>query len=286
LYSRPGRGEAREDCGRVDGWIYSECEHKIRHPIMRSCDRWECPVCYERAASRAARRIEAQWFGKIEAYTREWGHVDERPQHYTWSLSSQQYEYVVGWQDSDAWVAWYKNEAVKAMKRYSVGVFGGVVVVHPWRKKHADGSACEHRECDERHVWVWGPHVHFVGWGRFIPSHQVNGGWIYKHIQDRGSRDIWATCFYQLTHGAIIPGKQAYSWVGLMSSHAMSLVKKVSFWSFDVCPDCGEPIYRDAVDPESGAVVQQNSMRKVEKYYYKVRKKRLKTPHKRRKRWF
>lgn len=285
-YYLPGQGDAKPDCGTVQGWIYSECAHKVRKPIIKSCDRWECPICHDKAARRAATRIEAQWMGKVAAYRNEWGALPTAPQHFTWSHACDQ-RYDASKHLSARWVARYRNAAIAAMKRHSIGLFGGVVVVHPWRKKHDDGSHCESRECEKAHVWDWGPHVHFIGWGRFENPRKLTGsGWVYRHIEDRGQRDIWATAYYQLTHGAIIPGKQAYAWVGLMSNGHVRLVRKVSRWDAQVCPDCGEPLFTDKIDPESGLLVPFMCMRKLTEYYYKIPQRNHKTHKKLKKRWF
>jgi len=163
-------------------------------------------------------------------------------------------------------------------------MYGGVVVVHPWRLKHEeDGSSCERKDCKRYHVWMWGPHVHFIGWGRFARSdkvHKSGRGWVYRAIPDRTGRDIWATCYYQLTHCAVVPGGQSYAWVGLMSTRAVAVVKRERAWEPEVCPVCGELLMTDVYDAEAGCEVPRICLHKREIYQYKVRKKPVKMPEK------
>lgn len=107
------------------------------------------------------------------------------------------------------------------------GVYAGVVIMHLERKRHKDGTECGRHGCTRRHVWIWGPHFHFIGYGFFQRSddfYQSTDGWVYKRIAEKsGTRDIASTAFYVLTHSASFikasTGRSAknYRYVGLFA---------------------------------------------------------------------
>jgi hypothetical protein len=85
------------------------------------------------------------------------------------------------------------------------GAYGGVIVTHIERRKHYDGTECDHENCHKRHRWKWGPHFHYIGYGFMADSDYFHARthWIYKRIEDNGQpRDIRSTAFYLLTHSA------------------------------------------------------------------------------------
>ena len=141
-------------------------------------------------------------------------------------ITKASYEVDLG---KSAWASFYKLYG-QIVNNFN----GGVVDFHPWRKKHDDGSECEFEAytadgqlvtCPQHHVWRWGPHFHFTGYGWFDSSVDVfkATGWVYHKIKDRGNRSVFATVFYQLTHCGVLvdsEGKskgQVLRWIGAFS---------------------------------------------------------------------
>jgi hypothetical protein len=60
----------------------------------------------------------------------------------------------------------FRKAAKDYLERNMRGFWGGVIFFHPWRRRHMDGSECKRKDCHHKHQWVWGPHFHFVGYGR------------------------------------------------------------------------------------------------------------------------
>lgn len=281
-YIRTGTGARTGDnCGEVLGWKYCAEGHECI-PMRKHCDKWTCPVCYEGVATRAAERIRSQWKGKVAAYERLWYNIP-KVRHYTFSCRADQV-YNIKKHSDVGWPARYRKAALRVMQREATGIWGGIVVVHPWRKKHDDNSTCENRACRERHWWVWGPHVHLVGWGNFrrVPRRgsKEEGiykrrmhGWQYHRITDVGTRDIYGTVRYQLTHGAYVEKQHAYAWVGCMTPARIAVERVDKHWVEECCSHCGSPRYHNTVDPENGEVVPMMCWEKVYIYTYKIRDK-------------
>jgi len=114
------------------------------------------------------------------------------------------------------------------LKRHSKdGVYAGTLVLHPWRKRHEDGTECEMKGCRLLHIWVWGPHVHYCGHGFFSSSDKFyeQTGWVYKNIKPKESntRSIKDTVGYLLTHCAVF---REYRSVEVYDS--LNMVKQVT----------------------------------------------------------
>jgi hypothetical protein len=144
------------------------------------------------------------------------------------------------------------------------GVYAGSVFPHPWRFKHHDGTECHDPRCDREHVWIWGPHAHFVGYGYFADSRFIlkRTGVFLKVIQDkkddrRQKRDIVGTLAYELSHvGLWVDGEgeqigPAYTWVGLMAfcKGGGDVLEKTR--EPEICEKCGAPVMEYAIKKDS-----------------------------------
>lgn len=201
---RTGSGEISHDwCGMIRNFVAcSSPSHHGSKPIHMSCKRLSCPLCYEDACTRAAHRAEDRVVGMKKAWMREGVNVG-RIRHVEWSPSPR--DWPRDRVESDGGKAFIKEWA-RVFKSHSKH-FGGVRIIHWERKKHTDGSACEDKFCKRKHVWVWGPHVHYVGWGWFNNSALVHHktGWVYKTIDDGAKvRNVFDTVRYQLTHAGLV----------------------------------------------------------------------------------
>jgi hypothetical protein len=177
--------------------------------FRRSCGRASCPVCFEKWAGLQGRRAEHRLkrFQVSLARFRKVIHVAVSVARCDWALE-------------------YPGLRRKAYKlaRF-VGVRGGCVVFHPWRKKGSE--------------WVWSPHFHMLGFG-WISGERVREvhkgeGWLIKNVGVR--KRPRAVLAYLLSHAGIHPHRQTVTWFGALSYNKFSCSPYVP--EEEVCPVCG-----------------------------------------------
>lgn len=256
-YHRAGTGEVSGlGCGVVK--FFTACtaktlEHRIfsKKAVHARCTSLLCPICYEGASRRSSKRIEARLNGLHAKYLQK-GIRLGKPKHIEFSPSLEHWnmEYFLADGGKRAF-----SEVVALLDEFAQdGVYGGDLTLHLERRKHKDGSECHLKKCDRRHVWVWGPHFHYFGFGFLANSDYFHSrsGWIYKRIQDSGPRDIQATAFYILTHSALFvnqkTGRSAknHRYVGLFQD---KLAKRIDLGTRQepcICPECKVPLHRFA----------------------------------------
>jgi hypothetical protein len=193
----PGQLAPSVRCGTVEGWEWCGGEECKKHPRVYRCGRLGCATCYPTASKRAGERIEERLLGIVAGYGRlsppvKYGRV----RHI--EISAPQDENP-SYEDARAFI-----------RSIATDDWGGVLVHHVARKKHADdGTACERKRCKRAHVWARGPHFHFIGWGAFRSSRRVHEttGWVYVDIGakrgDFGARSIAQTASYLMTHATV-----------------------------------------------------------------------------------
>jgi hypothetical protein len=113
------------------------------------------------------------------------------------------------------------QEARRLLKRYCRG-YGGILILHPWRQIHLDGSECGRRDCQKNHTWTWSPHFHYLGVGWWIKSDEFYRltGWTYSKFgygvkrrrnADESQRSLYNTLHYELSHcGVLVEGRHIY----------------------------------------------------------------------------
>jgi len=255
---RPGRGvlETSELCGTVKFAVgcSSSCGSKPRL-VYHNCMNITCPTCYHGPIKQQASRIDERMSGLYDAY-RDQGtklgtlkHIMFSPPQEDWPFSR--------FQDRGQLLM---KRLRTILKKYSKnGAFAGTLILHLWRKKHLDGSECERSDrgerCRKKHQWVWGPHVHFIGYGYFEVSGEVHEktGWVYKNIKPGQERDVHDTAFYLLTHMAVfvgIDGKaigQTYRYVGLFANCNGGHERVRRTWEVERCEKCDAELHQYAV---------------------------------------
>lgn len=135
------------------------------------------------------------------------------------------------------------REAFKRTLKARTHYYGGAFILHCERKKHTDGTECEEKRCRKKHIWVWGPHIHYVGWGYFDNSGEVHQrtGWVYKVVEDQGPRNVYETVRYQLSHATIFPDQGRQMLVRYIGMATWGRKEKVgSHREVLTCSICGE----------------------------------------------
>lgn len=237
-YVRAGDGKVSgPKCGRPKFTLAcpsEDLEHRLfsQRLISEHCSSFSCPVCVDSASSRASQRIRLRLEGLHAKYLEQGVRLGV-PKHIEFSPPQDLFTLEDLLQDGGK-SAW---SAVDKVLRESAqgGVYAGVVIVHLERKRHKDGTECGRHGCTRRHVWIWGPHFHFIGYGFFQRSddfYQATDGWVYKRIAEKaGDRDIASTAFYVLTHSAsfvkVETGRSAknYRYVGLFAPSKVQVRK-------------------------------------------------------------
>lgn len=242
----PGHGEEYSDCGSTR---YRGCPNTAGHSgsldnpkrqgkkfvqvYRRSCNRKECPVCYEGWASLQADRASYRLLNycvskkavaevyrikdrkvrhhKIEGIFRR---ARRKPVHVIFSVPRALYglTYVE-----------LKREFYKIVKM--AGIVGGCVMFHPFRMDALTNK------------WYFSPHFHVVGFGWVHSTKDIyeDNGWIVKN---RGIRKtVHGTLLYQLSHAGIHKRHHVTVWFGKLSYRSLHLEPMPELKP--VCPLCG-----------------------------------------------
>lgn len=225
------------DCGSVTGGAScTNPSHASKRNVIvftKKCKRLSCEVCGRSRATEQGRRAADRFTGLTRLYRKRGAIGNAKLKHISWSVDPEL------WPQSEVEADHGKairDEFDRARKETVHGFNGGLSIFHGWRKKHDDGTPCEEKSvwkdgkrvegCQRHHVWQWGPHFHYLGFGWFDDSPQVQHvtGWTYHIIPDEGPRDVFSTVQYLLTHAGIWvkeSGKQsgqAVRWLGAYSN--------------------------------------------------------------------
>lgn len=185
-----------------------------------SCDRAECPECFERWAGKQAHRSAL----RIKSYKAGF----RKPIHITISVPEKDYNKC-----DDEFL--YKEVRSTAYKlALQAGFKGGNLVFHPFRK-------------DDR-GWYYSPHFHAVGYGWITQTKEIyeKTGYIVKNLLVRKS--TLGTIFYQLSHAGVsllkVKGKKygynTITWFGELSYNKLKFVPEKP--EPEKCPHCKEDL--------------------------------------------
>lgn len=278
-YTRTGNGSACEDGAKVLFTIGHRPTDKCKRlPDLghHNCGKATCsrPECYEAVIRKQAREGERRLkgFKDLEEFR---GVSPGKEKQLVFSP----------WQDKNGTVIlgkgrnkqkWTKEQMIadgarqyerhlyKIMKEgFQGGYYAGVIVTHMERKKHTDGTECERDGCTRKHVWRWGPHTHFIGYGHMVDSEYFHDrtNWIYRNVKPGKPRDLYQTILYALSHSAHFHkvdskgnrrSRPAYRNVGLISSYRMGQLVVAKYDEQQLC-QCQEPLHKYAV-PEGFAL--------------------------------
>ena len=204
----------------------------------RSCITRDCPECYEKWASKEARKAAWRLWEGARYVSRQVGRKRFRLLHCVVSFPIE---------DSDTTFNTYRNRAYQVLRQH--GVEGGLCIWHPFRKNPESG------------VFEYDGYVHFhmigVAWGDVKPGRE-DSGYIFKVVRDaergdyRGFKSpgaVQRALSYLLSHCGVMDGVHAVTWFGVLSYNKMALEKLKAFaregWDdlqrvrSPKCPYCG-----------------------------------------------
>jgi hypothetical protein len=248
-WSLPGQGIAYGDCGdlRFRGCLNVEAHQgALDDPerngkafvqgYYRSCNRKECPKCYESwaalEASRSLYRLLSYSVSKkmvrelyeikdpekrsmyVEAAFK---HSKRKPIHLILSVSEE---------DWSLSIESLRSKAYKIAKKS--GFKGGLSIFHPFREHHIKKS------------WYWSPHFHMVGYGwiRNVRSLYQGHGWVIKNAGVRKS--VFATLLYQLSHAGVHKDHHVVTWFGSLAYNKLIVDPEPEVKP--CCPLCGSEL--------------------------------------------
>jgi hypothetical protein len=186
------------------------------HPRQRSCNKAQCPVCWE-----GWRKLEATRATRRLGFYRG---AYKRPIH------------VIIAPPSSLWHLEYRKLRARAYRvAKAAGLLGGCVVFHPSRDEHD----------------VWSPHFHVVGFGWIRGDQYERTGWVVKNLGLRKS--VYGTIKYELGHAGIDMGEgilrnakstrfQTTTWFGCCSYNVLKVPKEKPVR--ECCPVCKRELVR------------------------------------------
>lgn len=220
----PGHGTKKHNCGEVRFAIACSndaCRHEHGYHLRtENCGRLSCPTCRDSAISRAASRAVERIEGLIEAYEQE-GQRLGPINHCQLSTSPDSPLFSPEALSTREGLHRAYQKARELLKRYCRG-YGGILVLHPWRQIHLDGSTCGRHDCKKPHTWTWSPHFHYlgVGWWTRADKFYEATGWTYSKFGygvkkrkdvNEGQRSLYNTLHYELSHcGILVEGRHIY----------------------------------------------------------------------------
>lgn len=253
----PGMGEKSDEyCNTIVSALFCVCGHL--QAVFHHCNKWECPEDYFYTAERAAGRIEERLLGCINAY-KTVSITLGRINHVTFSLPP-----GLDQESFDTKKAW--SDARKYAKE--VGILGGCMTFHPYRIHKGMHwkimKALRLRPDLKGGLWTgahkdilelgsidkylyWSPHFHMLA---FFPKTLEKSndfyqrtGWAYKNIDPGKNRNVFTTARYILTHQAIIPGKQSYTYFGICSPNKLGKKESAKTLEHLYC-ECGSQLQK------------------------------------------
>ena len=234
----PGHGSKYDGCGgvwrkgclNVDLHIQSRLDGidvsgKAYVRVGRqSCNRAECPICYEGWAGKEAHKIE---------YRLSQFHLKKlKPIHFIVSPPESLYH-----------ISLEKLRIMAYNVAKKVNFLGGSCIVHPFREACLlCGSLKDNKEkrcvnCGSfQFGWYKSPHFHMIGYGwiKGVADNYEDNGWIAVNLGVRDS--VFATAQYQLSHAGVHDRHHTVTWFGLLSYNKLRVRKEII--ERPVCPLC------------------------------------------------
>jgi len=284
----PGHGTKKHNCGEVRFAVacsHEACRHEHGYSLrLKSCNRLSCPTCRDTAIARATKRAVERIEGLTEAYERE-GQKLGPISHCQLSTAPDSPLFSPEALSSKEGLNRAYQEARKLLQKYCRG-YGGILILHPWRQIHLDGSHCGRHDCQKKHTWFWSPHFHYIGVGWWIKSDEFYRltGWTYtkfgygtrkRHDVKESQRSLFNTLQYQLSHcGILVEGKYIYDpdaklevpgtielaqvgqvvrYVGLFSNSKGGYRVETRSYEVQPCPHCKSDLHTfDVVQDDRG----------------------------------
>jgi hypothetical protein len=246
--------------------------------IRNCCWRAECPICYEKWASREAKRADER-IKNVETLYKLNGTPLGPIRHFVLSPPQDKAKELIktkkGYKKLKGWLD-------KALKKG--GLTGYLPVFHSHRQRKKPRSRSYYlkyknekkfdvikrngKEIYMEHTGIWyiSPHFHILGYGYLENAKyfQKDTGWVYKN---KGIRDsVYNTIQYLLSHCGIATEQenhdgrpfQVVNWFGALSSYYVHIAKKEVEMHDIKCGICGEQMHEFKKIDDDLPIVQIN----------------------------
>lgn len=288
LVQIPGQEESYETCGKIYKiHACTSCSYKI--PVLYSCHRTTCSMCWRSWDHREAERVAERLNGYKEAYkvkrNKKLGSVKD-------FVFSPPQEWAVKLVSEPGGIQKLKQKLIEYMKANNL--YGGNIIYHHERiKNEYKARLKDYQESsgDKRKWWnliiedvlelgsykdyvYVSPHYHVKVYGAKTSAKQVKrfynkSGWILKfkrHISTK--EELEKVLFYELSHVAVIKGKRAVTWFGSLSYN--KLAKHFVGISYEglLCPKCGAELEEELLKTGDKYL----AVKKIKQYEYRVRR--------------
>jgi hypothetical protein len=227
--------------------------------VKNHCDRAGCMTCSGEWARREATRCADRLHNGATAYYRH-HHKLGFARHWAISPPQEWAKQLIKEKGMDG-IFQIRRKATELAKR--AGVFGGVVVAHPWRQDK------------QNKTWYLSPHIHIVGYGVMMHSDEffkMSGGWIYNYKGVRKS--IFKTISYLLSHAGISSDRHTLTYFGGFAYNKLKKNIKTIKKESAKCLTCGKNLIAYGLD-EKGNIDYSNPYKppkiKVEEVEYIVK---------------
>lgn len=249
-WSLPGHGERYADCGdmRFRGCLNGENHHgeaegkAFVKAYRHSCDRKECPVCYESwagaEADRATNRFLTYCVGRDRArelqnmphFTNKDREARAKAIEAAFRHESKKGRliHVIVSPPQDSSMVELEEWRVKLYRMAKrCGLVGGCVIFHAQRE-NPDGT------------WRDSPHFHVLGFGWIMgtKTNYEKTGWVVKNARIRET--VYGTLMYQLSHAGVHASYNVVTWMGALGFRKLFVEKLRRGVEF--CPLCGHEI--------------------------------------------
>lgn len=264
IWFLPGKGVQYSECGdsSVRGCLHGEDHHGGLDSLDRGgkafvelyrkcCWRKECPVCYEKWASREASRAGYRLLNYVCSKKRVrkiFSVVDDDKRYRliegAFRSAKRKVIHVVFSPPSDVI---HLNVRVLRTRLYKIakdcGLFSGLAIFHPFRQrcvvcggskpfKKERCSSCRGTEFE----WYFSPHFHVLGFGWIVKVKRgfERHGWVVKNEGVR--KTVHGTLTYQLSHAGVHKNHHVVTWFGGLSYRKLFLDPMPDV--VRVCPLC------------------------------------------------
>lgn len=254
-----------------------------KRPIMKSCNRLECPVCHPRVLQRnstaVASRVEG-YRGALIGQRTLTGGTSKKARHPRHGILSPPASVVNAVYDRTmramtrrspegaytpedvqaVYMEKFRYEAYKALDL--LGIDGGACIIH-YDRVSDEGKDRHHAEAPDTPRWEWlrcqaedwqdliyfSPHVHIIFYGYGMDSSEFydqSGGWVFK--MRREVEEVAPLAYYLLSHAPVIHGRLSVTYTGCLSPRKLKAIEDHIEKEEVLCETCGALMVFASID--------------------------------------
>jgi hypothetical protein len=226
----------------------------VPRPVPHTCYRYDCPTCYHEAVRRNIKKSAHRIDAFPAEFREETGLSSGKKKHLVFTFDPKVWTRDRCISDAGRGMFTHLDKMLKVAANN--GFYALEAMIHLQRKRHEDGTECHDNDCQRQHIWVWGPHIHAVGYAFLMSTEELHLAYpqfrginlIQVKEQPGQERDSVATLQYLGTHASVFyrqdTRKQASRLIkhlGFTSPHIFKQKLLRNELEASQC-DCGQPI--------------------------------------------